>query len=213
MVLEEDEIEESFPTSNSSLESEEDYTMVNVTDSESNPEFVEYNILEPTLHLVNTIKITENGGPGSEFIAGISGIELSHQYLKNLVMEFTTTANTESEFNCANNNTKIWCYFIDLSGYILSSNQDETDVKVGNFLGLEDPSLMRHLIEDKNYFDERPVYDYAALCENPVDCSSEINAAASSQISFLLSLPMKFAISFLKSSVTFLYELNITVLR
>ena len=165
------------------------------------------------MHLAKPIKITESGGPGSEFIAGVSGIEMSHQYLKSLVMEHTTSASTDSEFNCASNNTKVWCYFIDLSGYILASNQDETDVKVGNFLGIEDPSLMRHFIEDKKYFDERPVYDYAAMCENPVDCNNEISAAASSHISFLLSLPMKFAFSFLKSSIAFLYELNITVLR
>ena len=208
-VVLEDEIEENTSVSNSSSNSTGESSEISSTD----PELVEYNILEPTLHLAKPIKITKTGGPGSEFIAGVSGIELSHQYLKNLIKNFTTTANTDTEYNCASNNTKVWCYFIDLSGYILASNQDEIDAKVGNFLGTEDPSLMRHLIEDKKYFDERPVYDYAAQCEKPVDCNSEINAAAPNHISFLLSLPLKFTISFLKSSITFLYELNITVLR
>lgn len=167
------------------------------------------NLLEPTLHLVKPITLTSTKG---NFIAGVSGIELSHKYLKGLVMDVTTNAETESEFNCAKNNTKLWCYFMDLSGYILASNQDEVDVKVGNFLGVEDPSLMRHLIE-KDYFDERPEYNYAALCENAIECNGEINAASPSHVSYILSLPMNFLISFLQSSVSFLYQLNITALR
>ena len=86
------------------------------------------------------------------------------------------------------------------------------DVKVGNFLGEEDPSLMRHFI-NKEYFDERPEYNYAALCENAVECDGEINAGSPSHVSYILSLPLKFIISILQSTVTFLYQLNITAVR
>ena len=194
------------PTTTTTTDSETENSTLPEEEGEWN------NLLEPTLHLVKPIELTSSGSSNTEFIAGISGIELSHKYLKDLVMDVTTNAETESEFNCAKNNTKLWCYFMDLSGYILASNQDEEDVKVGNFLGVEDPSLMRHLIE-KDYFDERPEYNYAALCENAIECNDEINAAAPSHVSYLLNLPMNFLISLLQSSVAFLYQLNITALR
>ena len=175
----------------------------------------------PTIHLVKPIKVTrtKSGSSNREFIAGISGIELSHRYMKELLLESSNTAKTEYQFTCENSDN-VWCYLIDFSGYILASNQNETidetrneRVDVGDFLGTVDPSLMRHLIVESELFDERPVYNYAALCENPLDCNSKISAAPASHVSYLLSFPLKFIISFLQSSVAFLYQLNITVLR
>jgi len=169
---------------------------------------------------VKPIKITrtKSGSSSREFIAGISGIELSHKYIKELMLESSKTAKTEYQFTC-HNNDNVWCYMMDFSGYILASNQNETidetrneRIDVGDFLGTVDPSLMRHLILEGNIFDERPEYNYAALCETPVDCTNKINSAPANHISYLLSFPLKFILSFLKSSVTFIYQLNITVL-
>ena len=192
-----------------------------VEQKDSNPhidmvESIKLQFPPPTMHLVKPIEITSPDNADDKYIGGVSGVEISHDYLHTLLEDITAVSGNEFEFTCKNS-TKVWCYFMDFSGYILASNQnnrvDEHDgVKVGDFLGSVDPSLMRHLIE-KDTFDEKPEYNYAALCEKPVECNKDISAAPSSHMANLIKFPIRFISSLLQSSVTFLYQLNIAVLR
>ena len=201
-----------LPTSNISLEQNSSHTTVEQVD-DPELELLPQSDAPATIHLVKPIKISSSQGSNPEFVAGISGIELSHEYLKEVVMESTKVANTKSEFTCANHE-KIWCYVIDLSGYILASNQEQKEVvNVGDFLGEIDPSLMQHLVENKTYFDERPEYNYAALCENPIDCDDKISAASFGPLTNLLDLPLIFLSTIIQSCFTFLSQLNIAMLR
>ena len=182
-----------------------------VLPSEFDSDF-EFEKQPPTLHLVQPIKVQKEG---AEFTAGVSGVQVSSEYVQQLLENSTEHAQKESEFSCVKTPDKIRCYLLDLSGYIMASNQPLAQIFVGDFLGVIDPALMRYLVENRSYFEERPEYNYAALCEDPIDCDSGDTSAAPAinHISFLLSLPFQFISTFLQSSVAFMYQLNITVLR
>ena len=62
------------------------------------------------------------------------------------------------------------CYLIDTSGYLLASNQDE--VSAGDFLGVVDPQIMAHYLE-QDLFQSRIEYNYQALCPTEINCESD----------------------------------------
>ena len=70
------------------------------------------------------------------------------------------------------NTTDLLCYLIDTSGYVIASNQDKTDIDVGDFLGVADPQLMGHL-QAKNFFATMKEYNYQALCPTEIDCKTD----------------------------------------
>ena len=102
------------------------------------------------------------------------------------------------------------CYVIDLSGFVITSNQPMSKVTVGDFLGASDPDLMAHLVRDRALFDERSEFDYQALCESKVDCN--LTSSAVSSVMAPLSHARSVVASALTRLVSLAYQLNLTIL-
>ncbi|XP_040580279.1 voltage-dependent calcium channel subunit alpha-2/delta-2 isoform X4 [Lepeophtheirus salmonis] len=135
------------------------------------PELVKNNPVEDfeeraQLHLVKPFFVKQGN---NQFMAGISGIELSYEYLAKIFSDATSEIKTD-EYNCFNN-TELRCEIIDISGSILHSNRE--DVALGDFLGSVDPNLMRHMVEKLEIFvDENPIINYQALCPDSFECTA-----------------------------------------
>ena len=76
-----------------------------------------------------------------------------------------------NELDCKNFKHNLLCYLVDTSGYILASNQDER-VPVGDFFGVADPQLMKHLLK-KNFFHSKKEFNYQALCPTDINCTTD----------------------------------------
>ena len=160
---------------------------------------------EPAIHLAKKFTIEKDG---KTFTAGIAGVQMSIDYMQKILMDSTTRTSNGQELSCKDTD-EIRCYLIDLSGYILTSNQPQSKVGIGDFLGVSDPHLMRHLVREKNYFDERLEFNYQALCESEVDCT----VASGNILTSTFTWSKHVMLMALKSVVSLVHQLNIAVIR
>jgi len=131
-------------------------------------------------------------------------------HLKEILVNSTSQPLSKQEFSCKDSNA-VRCYMIDLSGFVITSNQPMSKVTVGDFLGVSDPDLMAHLVRDKHYFDGRPEFDYQALCETKVDCS--VAGSASSVYAWAIASHVGSLVTHvLNQLISLTYQLNLTIL-
>lgn len=119
-----------------------------------------------TVHVAKAIQVESPSG--LRYIPGIVGVELEHDFLKELLMNATDMQPGTSELSCQNS-TELICYLVDHSANVLASNQPM--IELGDFLGTVDPQLMKHLAEYENIYVENVETNYQALCQDAVDCS------------------------------------------
>ena len=122
------------------------------------------------VHLAQSINIKNK--EGDMYIAGVAGIEIIPEYVQSILFNLTFKSHTLDELSCSNSKA-LFCFLIDFSGNIITSNQMSKDVMPGDFLGKIDPILMKHLILDKALFEEHKEYNYADICKSRVDCSDD----------------------------------------
>ena len=136
------------------------------------PNFV-IQVKQPTLYLAQKIRISD--GKQSEnktyTTVGVSGIALSKDFLRNILFKASEAPANSNELDCKNFKHNLLCYLVDTSGYILASNQDER-VPVGDFFGVADPQLMKHLLK-KNFFHSKKEFNYQALCPTDINCTTD----------------------------------------
>jgi hypothetical protein len=144
----------------------------------------------PTIHLAKAVRVKDGD---LETVVGVAGVELSASYLQSLLLN--ATSNQGDQLDCQNN-SDIFCCLIDTSGYVLTSNRDDSDVAVGDFLGVADPQLMHHLLS-KDFFTSRVEFNYQALCPTEIDCHTDGVA----------DLPRLFVVSFLRQIWTLVNQL------
>ncbi len=123
----------------------------------------------PTIHLAQSVKIKS----GRETTVGVAGVQLSHDYIRSLLLDATMAKVQQQNggLDCRNS-SQLLCYLIDTSGYVITTNQDKTEVDVGDFLGVADPQLMTHLM-DRDFFESRAEFNYQALCPTEIDCKTD----------------------------------------
>ncbi|KTG41425.1 hypothetical protein cypCar_00004743, partial [Cyprinus carpio] len=79
----------------------------------------------------------------------------------------------ESFINATITPKNLDCFLLDDGGFLVMTNKDDYNNKIGQFFGMIDPSLMRNLINE-SLFSVNITYDYQALC----DPTKETKAAA-----------------------------------
>lgn len=133
------------------------------------PKFV-MQLQPPSIFLAQAIRI-DDGDADNVTTVAVSGVELTHEYLKDLMLNATDSSD-HSELDCRNWSSELMCYLVDTSGYIIASNQDKSLVDVGDFLGVADPEIMGHLISG-GAFQSRIEYNYQALCPTEINCKTD----------------------------------------
>lgn len=121
----------------------------------------------PSIYLAQAIRL-QNGQ--DQTTLGVSGTEVQASFLQDLLINATK----ESSVMDCQQSSELACYLIDTSGYILTSNQEVS--QVGDFLGVSDAQLMAHMME-KEFYQNRSEYNYQALCPTEITCVADSGPA------------------------------------
>ncbi|XP_051747033.1 voltage-dependent calcium channel subunit alpha-2/delta-1a isoform X2 [Ctenopharyngodon idella] len=95
----------------------------------------------------------------------VVGVKLDIQNWMESFMNTTITPNCVGEIcGCRRNDEYLDCVLLDDGGFLVMANQDSYMIKIGQFFGMIDSSLMRNLM-NVSLFSVNKTYDYQALCE------------------------------------------------
>ena len=150
----------------------------------------------PAIYLTRPIKLAQSGG--QETIVGVSGTALESEYLQDMMYSVTDS----EDWSCRQGSSRLACYLIDTSGYLLASNaQNDMDgkVQIGDFLGKADYQIMDYF-NRSGFFRQRVEFNYQALCPTKIECKAEAGAA--------LLLPRLFFTSLINGLLNLLRDLS-----
>ncbi|XP_064633764.1 voltage-dependent calcium channel subunit alpha-2/delta-2-like isoform X2 [Lineus longissimus] len=98
-----------------------------------------------------------------KFKGAAAGIKIRSETIKRMLLSDTV--------GYCNDQDKTVCYLIDNGGFMVATNQDDKEMKIGQFLGQVDPTLMTFLYNE-SVFDRVIHYDYQASCPKKDDLPS-----------------------------------------
>nr|XP_054595708.1 voltage-dependent calcium channel subunit alpha-2/delta-1a [Nothobranchius furzeri] len=95
----------------------------------------------------------------------VVGVKLDVEaWMENLI-KVAYKQNCKDEIcGCMRNDMNIDCVFLDDGGFLVMSNQDDYNKKIGKFFGTINPSLMRTMV-NVSLFTSISTYDYQSLCD------------------------------------------------
>ncbi|XP_062850729.1 voltage-dependent calcium channel subunit alpha-2/delta-1a [Trichomycterus rosablanca] len=97
----------------------------------------------------------------------VVGVKLSIVNWMESFINATEKSNCNGEIcGCKRNDPNIDCVLLDDGGFLVMANRETYIDKIGEFFGMIDPSLMRHLMNE-SLFTFKKTYDYQAVCDPP----------------------------------------------